>query len=355
MNVTGIAIDILEAVFRDIGVNRSRADVRIVPLAEGFQATKNGSSVLFSIVRTPEREPLYKWVGPFTKASFVVFAPMAKNITITTPDDLNRYRIGAVKDSIENTLLISQGVNASHLVPGRNPEDLLQMLEGGKIDLWATGDLAGRHQMLKTAKDPNAYEIVYTLSENDFYFIFSRNVPDTLTRAFQDSLDIVRDQKDEQGISEYERIIYQYLGVGCIRQTYSGEAVKKLVNTTVAALEKNAPDTLQHINAGDAPYRNKTNPGLYAFVYSTNMTIAAHADNILLVGVNFKEKTDVTGKPYHDEILEGVLKNGTVWVDYVYMHPVQTNLYNKTTYCRLTEGSDGIQYIVCSGNYKLCE
>jgi polar amino acid transport system substrate-binding protein len=164
-NATGIAVGILEAIFKNIGVNRSHADVRIIPLAEGFQATKNGSTVLFSIVRTPEREPYYKWVGPFTKASFVVFAPMAKNITINAPADLNRYRIGAVKDSIENTLLLNQGVNASNLVPGRNPEDLLRMLENEQIDLWATGDLAGRHQMLKTAADPNAYEIVYTLRE----------------------------------------------------------------------------------------------------------------------------------------------------------------------------------------------
>ena len=354
-NVTGIAVGILEAIFKNIGVNRSHADVRIVPLAEGFQATKNGSTVLFSIVRTPEREPYYKWVGPFTKASFVVFAPMARNITISGPEDLNRYRIGAVKDSIENTLLLDQGVNASHLVPGRTPEDLLKMLDNGQIDLWATGDLAGRHQMLKTAADPNAYEIVYTLSENDFYFIFSKNVPDTLVRAFQQSLDTVRDKKDEHGISEYERIIYQYLGVGCIRQTYSDEAVKELVNTTATALQKNASDTLRRINDGEAPYQNKTDPGLYAFVYTANETIVAHADNIMIVGVNFKEKTDVSGKPFHDEVVQGALKNRTGWVDYIYMHPVQTNLYYKTTYYRLVEGSDGVQYIVCSGNYKRCE
>jgi len=59
-----------------MGVNRTRADVHIVPLADGFQqAQGNTSTVLFSIVRTPEREPLYKWAGPFTKTSFVLFAP----------------------------------------------------------------------------------------------------------------------------------------------------------------------------------------------------------------------------------------------------------------------------------------
>ena len=121
-NVTGISVETLEAVFRNIGVNRTRENVRIVPLAEGFQAAQNNTStVLFSIVRTPEREPLYKWAGPFTKASFVLYAPVRSNITISSPEDLNRYRIGAVRASIENDLLTSQGVIVLHISNGQAP------------------------------------------------------------------------------------------------------------------------------------------------------------------------------------------------------------------------------------------
>ena len=354
--VTGISVEILEAVFRDIGVNRTRADVRVVPWTEGFQAAQNDTNtVLFSVVRIPEREPFFKWAGPFTSARSVLFAPVTKNITIAALADLNQYRIGTVQDFVENDLLIEQGVNASHLVPGQTLEDLLQMLDAGQIDLWAMGDLPGRHQMLKTAADPNTYEIVYTLSENDLYYVFSRDVPDTLVSAFQYSLDNVRNEKDARGVSEYERIIYRYIGVGCTRQSFTDEAVIALVNTTAAALEQNTPDTLRRINAGEAPYRDSTDPGLYVFVYDTNMTVVAHAYYIQQVGVNYRGKTDVTGKPFRDEIYEGALANGTGWVNYVYLHPVQTNLYYKTAYYRLTRGSDGVQYIVCSGNYKRCE
>jgi polar amino acid transport system substrate-binding protein len=354
-NVTGISVEILEAVFRNIDVNRTHADIRIVPWAEGYQAAQNNNStVLFSIVRTPEREPLYKWAGPFTKASFVLFAPISKNITIASPEDLNQYQIGAVENSIENDLLLGQGVNASHLVPGQKPEDLLRMMEEGQIDLWATGDLAGRHQMMQTAADPNAHEIVYILREDDVYYSFSKDVPDTLISAFQQALDTVRNQKDGQGVSDYERIIYRNLGVSCARQTFTDEAVIALVDVTAAAIEKNASDTFRRINAGEAPYRDQKDPALYSFVYDANMTMVAHADNIRLVGTNFKGKTDVTGKPFRDEIVTGALENGTGWEEYVYMNPVQTNLYYKTTYYRLATGSDGKSYIVCSGNFKRC-
>lgn len=352
----GIGVEMLDAVFRNLGVNRSRSDIRIVPLSDAFhQAQGNTGTVVFSIVRTPEREPLYQWAGPFTKSSFVVFAPVRRNITIASPADLNRYRIGAVKDSIENTLLTGRGVEVSHIVNDMLPEDLLRKLEGGEIDLWATGDLTGRYEMIKAGVDPDAYEIVYTLSENDFYFIFSRDVPETLVSAFQQALGTVRKQRDPQGITEYERIMYRYLGVSCARKTISDEAVMDLVATTARDIEKNAPETIRHINAGEAPYRDPVNPALYVFVLDTNVTVVAHADNIQVVGFNQRGKTDVTGKPFRDEIVEGALAHGTGWEDYVYSNPVEAGVYRKTAYYQLVRGSDGNSYVVSSGTYKGCE
>ena len=172
-----------------------------------------------------------------------------------------------MESTIENSLLTARGVDESRVAHGKTPDDIMRMLEGGEIDLWATGDLAGRHQMLTSAGDPNAYEIVYTLSENDFYFIFSRDVPDTLVNAFRHALDAVRDRKDAQGVSECERIIYRVLGVGCARQSFSDEDVTALVNVTAGGIGTNASETIRRINAGEAPYRNAKNPALYVFVY----------------------------------------------------------------------------------------
>lgn len=352
---SGIAVEILEAVFKDIGVNASREDIRIVPFAEGLQAAQNGSTVLFSVVRTPEREPLYEWAGPFTSGRVVIYAPMERDITIASDEDLNRYQIGAVQASVENDLLADRGVNTSRIVNGKAPEDLLRMLESGEIDLWATGDLAGRHQMLQTAENPDAYEIVYTLSENDLYYLFSKDVPDLLVSAFEQSLENVRNQKDATGVSEYERILYRYLGVGCARQTFTDAEVTTLVNRTATDIEKNATETFRQINAGKAPYRDPENPALYVFVYDENATMVANADNTQQVGINYRGKTDVTGKPFRDEIVAGAQENGTGWVEYVYSNPAETNLYYKTTYYRLTEGSDNRTYIVCSGRFKGCE
>ena len=61
-NVSGISIDILEAVFRNLGVNRTRADVRIVPLADGFRAAQKNT--LFSFPSSGPRSGRTCTSGP---------------------------------------------------------------------------------------------------------------------------------------------------------------------------------------------------------------------------------------------------------------------------------------------------
>jgi len=349
----GLSVEILEAIFRTIGVNRTGADVRIVTLADGFtQAQGNTGTMLFSIVRTPERESLYKWAGPFTKSSFVVFAPVSRNVTIASDADLNSYVIGAVESTIENDLLAQKGYNVDSIINRETPAELAQMLRGGQVDLWATGDLTGPYEMKQAGVNPDDNEIVYVLSKNEFYYIFSKDIPDTLINAFSGALDNVRHQRDAQGVTEYARIVYRNLGVGYARQTFTDETVVALVDKTVTDIHNNAADTFRKINAGEAPYQDIQDPGLYVFVYDTNVTMIAHGDNILMVGSNWRGKTDVTGFAFRDAIVNGALENGSGWVEYVYFNPSQANLYYKTTYYKLATGSDDNKYVVCCGNYR---
>jgi len=349
---TGISVEILQSIFSRSGV-KAAPNVKVVPLVEGFQqAQQDSSTCLFSIVRTPEREPNYNWVGPFSKVTFVVYSEVDSNLSIASVEDLNMYRIGTVNHTIEYDLLVGQGVDSSNIVLASTPAELLQMLQNDQIDVWAVGELTGHYEINSAGLDTKQFEQLYTIGEKEVYFIFSRNVPNLLIDAFQHAIEAVRNQKDAQGFSEYERIIYRNLGVGYAKQTFSNSQVVALVEQTADAIRQNATDAFLHINAGESPYKSTQYTSLYVFAYDTNATMVAHADNILLVGVNFHGKTDVAGTPFRDYIIQGALSNGKGWVDYVYSNIGQTNLYYKTTYYQLVTGSDGVQYVVCSGNFK---
>jgi len=351
----GVAVDLLDAVFMRLNVGLTREDIRLVPWPEAYQAVlSNNTTVVFSMARLPEREELFLWAGPFVRGNIVLFAERNRAIVIAAPEDLRNYQIGVIANSSAIPRLLGVGVDQDQLVLGDTAEELIAMLERGEIALWATGELPGRYLITKHATQPDEIESIYTLHTNEYYFAVSRDTPDSLVTAFQQALEDIRLEKDAQGVSEYERILYRYLNVECVRQAIRDDEVILLVNLTAAAIEADAAGAFVAINAGEHPYKNRAQQDLYAFVYDTDVTMVAHADNIKLVGVNYRGKTDVSGKPFRDEIVAGALQNGTGWVDYVYSNPVETGLYQKRTYYQLVRGSDGKQYVVCSGTFQEC-
>lgn len=351
----GVAVDLLETVFARLDTGLTREDVRLVTWPEAYQAVlSRNRTVVFTMARLAEREELFKWAGPFVSGDNVLFALKSRNITITSPEDLQKYRIGVITNTSSIPILLGLGVEHDQLVLGETAAVLIDALERGEVDLWATGKLSGSYLIQERATRPEGFESVYVIHTNQYYYAFSRDTPDSLVTAFQQALEAIQEEKDAQGISEYERILYRYIGVECARQPISDEAVIRLVNLTAAAIASDAPGTFQKISTGEHPYKDGTNPALYVFAYDTNLTVVAHPVYIRLVGENFRGKTDVSGKRFRDEIMAGALANGTGWSEYIYINPAETGLYYKKTYYQLVQGSDAREYVVCSGTYKTC-
>ena len=95
----GISIDLLEKAWEIMGESLNRSIIELLPYTDGYQRTlKETNTVLFSTARLPEREQLFKWAGPIGPIRNVLLAKKDKNISITTAEDLRKYRIGAIKD-----------------------------------------------------------------------------------------------------------------------------------------------------------------------------------------------------------------------------------------------------------------
>lgn len=131
----------------------------------------------------------------------------------------------------------------------------------------------------------------------------------------------------------------------------TSEEVIAIVDMAVEAMKKDAPGTIEKINASADPFINKDNPALYVFVYDKEVNMIAHP-NKGLVGKNFKGKPDVKGKKFRDEIVDGAIANGKGWVDYAYQKPGATGIFDKTAYYQMVTASDGKEYVVISGKYK---
>lgn len=354
--IKGIAVDLLLGVFSQMDDTISVEHIRVLPWSRGYEiARARNNTAIFATVRLPEREDLFKWVGPLASERKVVFANPGRNIKIDNPADLKGYRIGVVRDDAAQIQLLALGLEESDLIAVGNVPALITLMQEGEIDLWCYGDLAGRYFAEQKTGDPGYFDVVYTLDKHDLYYAFSLGTPASTVDAFQSALDTLRYEPDSTGVTEYQRIMYRYTGVSCMHQPpVTADQVTGLVDLTVQCIETDAPGTISRINSGEHPFWDRDNRALYVFVYDTNTVIIAEADNPRLVGVDMKGKTDVAGTPFRDQITEKALAEGSGWVDYIWMVPEQNGIYYKSAYCRLVEGSDGEQYIVVSGMYRPC-
>lgn len=354
--LNGISVDLLEKMLNRMDLDLNRSDIELLSWYQGYQtAMEENNSVFFSVPRLPGWEALFKWVGPISPTQTVVFAMEERAVRISSPAEMNKYKIGVVRSSAEQQLLTSLGVNERSLVQEDDADTIIKKLKSGSIDIdaFAYSELPGIWLINKSGIIPKDYDIVYDLKDEvELYYAFNKETPDSVVLAFQSALNQTKQEKGLVGTSDYDKILYKYLPVRYINQNVTDEQVVLLVNRASGDIEKDAKGTLEKISAGEHPYKDKDNPELYVYVYDTNVTFVAHADNPTLNGFDFKGKTDASGKKFADDTVRAALENGSGWVDYIWTNPAKSGLYYKTAYYKLTIGSDGKQYIVCAGKYK---
>jgi polar amino acid transport system substrate-binding protein len=351
--VYGVSADILHGLFAKMNVNASDVSLEIDEWEKVYQKTLSESnSMLFSVVRIPEREHLFKWVGPIAPQKDVIIALTSQQIAINNPADLATHTIGVIAGYSNIAQLTNLGVPQSMLIAVHSIETLYNGLTSGLFDCIAYSEIGHNLVVGSLGYEQEDFDIAYAIQVTQLYFALNINTSDELIEYMQSVLDNFKMDKTVDGSSVYEKILNKYHVVQHIEDNITEQMVIDLVNTTASQLENDAPGTITRINAGQAPFIDPINPSLYAFAYDTTVTMRAHATNLLLVGVNFKGKTDAAGKAFRDEIIRGALVHGTGWEDYIYTKPDQSGLYYKTTYYKLCSASDGKQYVVCAGRYK---
>ncbi len=346
----GISIDILRNIAAQYGTQIPDDHFNFGLWEDVYRQTmtQNGTALAI-LARSPDRENLFRWAGAVDHTPVVIFTlrENAEKFRNMSPAEM---KIATITDDIAATTLVKAG--GRDIFYSSQPEEQIKMLENGSVDGWAYALLPGRQLISQYATNASDIVQAQNLQNYDFYIAFNRNASPQIVSLLQDSMELLRSEKDTNGVSLYDQILYKYTQPAFSNSNLTEQEVIDLVNQTVSDLGWDAPKTIRNINAGQAPYKNAEKPDLYVFVYDPDVNMVAHADNARMVGLNYHNKVDVAGVPFRDQLVQTALTNGSGWVDYIYSSPAETGLFWKTTRSQLATGSDGKQYIVCSGMYK---
>jgi polar amino acid transport system substrate-binding protein len=194
--VIGHATEKIELMMRRAGVS---VDIAMLPWQRAYGlALKRPDTCVYDTTRTPEREALFKWVGPVAQSDWVLFGTVERGIKLDKLDDARPYRIATYLGDASEHYLRTRGFSVDSVASDAlNPVKLVSK----RVDLWAATPV--RAAMLMERSN-TAGQIMPLLVYNKVLLWLACNpaVPTALIDQFNTILDDMRRDGSAKAIDE---------------------------------------------------------------------------------------------------------------------------------------------------------
>ena len=191
--LVGASVDTLKLVWQNMGVVEQ--PIKLVPWARGYRSTLNQPlTMIFSMIRTPERENLFKWVGPIFTNSLAFVSSSDFSHDFNKLEETFDYTVVTVRDDVSEFELIKTGFPRDKMISVTKLDQALKMIKSKRADMMLVTYESMPALVVKNDMHESEFKRVWTLSVNGNYYAFNRATPDKIVQQFQTALDNVRDQ-----------------------------------------------------------------------------------------------------------------------------------------------------------------
>ncbi|WP_286828263.1 MULTISPECIES: substrate-binding periplasmic protein [Kordiimonas] len=188
----GVAVEILKAVYAHMGRPDPSGDIVAMPWSRAYaEATSQPNVLLFSIIRTPEREGLFHWVGPIMAANVALVGKDSLPADVDWASLPKAYRYGVLQDDFSEQQLIAKGLPRTSMLFWASPQSGARMLMRGRIDVWVYERSSAFAALAQLGENLSDYQVVHEFKCGDYYFAFSRGTDEGFMWAFQEAFEAV--------------------------------------------------------------------------------------------------------------------------------------------------------------------
>ncbi|HXE86098.1 MAG TPA: hypothetical protein VN524_04755, partial [Hyphomicrobiaceae bacterium] len=156
----------------------TRAPITVVPWARGYRSALEEPNVgLFVAMRTPEREPLFKWVGPVTTVRTSFYSRHGADLKVTSLEEARKVAVIAVpREWFSHQVLRALGF--ANLDAVANTDVMVRMALTGRAPLMVADNQTLPAQLAQVEATMAQVDRHYTFMKTSSYIAFSRGTPD---------------------------------------------------------------------------------------------------------------------------------------------------------------------------------
>lgn len=192
--LVGITVDSLKLIWADLDLPDQ--EVTIMPWTRGYRnVLKMPNSALFTMSKTPAREPLFKWVGPLFQSVHVLMAKKSANLKFENLGDVLNYRVSTIKGDVSEISLQQLGFPDFNMAKVQDLERAFIMLQSDRVDMMMVSVHSFKHLTGRLDVDASKYEQVWSVNQLGNYIAFNKETPDKVINAYQKALDNVKSEQ----------------------------------------------------------------------------------------------------------------------------------------------------------------
>lgn len=189
--ISGIAVEVVREMLVTLAIPNT---IKIYPWQRAYRMTlERKNNILFSMAKTPERTPLFKWVGPIATEKVYFYQNRKSNVQLNQLSDAKKVKtILTARGFPEHSYLQSKGFSNLHITASMGKS--FQMLAHQRGDLTVSGETTGNYFLTKENIDKNTIvESEFSIYQFDLYIAFSRNISNTEIEKWQKALDTIKE------------------------------------------------------------------------------------------------------------------------------------------------------------------
>lgn len=160
---------------------------------------KKANTALFTVDRTPEREPHYLWVGPLDQQRWVIFSPSGKVPPVSNLNALTGKTVVTQKGEAIEATLRAKGIKV--ISATNNFEALSFLFDEDKADLWAVSERPGRYL---AEQQGHKVKKVIELSSAPLYLALNKDSDPAIVARLQQTLEAMQADGSWQKLIEVQ-------------------------------------------------------------------------------------------------------------------------------------------------------
>ncbi len=207
-NLSGASIEIVQALLETL---KLETKIEILPWARAYKEALTEPNVLiFSLLRTNERENSFHWLSPITPINIKVFAmPASAIVPFSDLNYIGNKTLGVVRHSSQVDFVNRhKKITRKNLVIGRSFEQLYKMNLLGRVDLFMAPELLVQYLNysggIKPGQQPQPVYVLPERLQRKLYLAFSKTTPLSKVTRFRQTLD----QMHKNG--QINKILYDF-------------------------------------------------------------------------------------------------------------------------------------------------